>query len=172
MAMTMTGEVQLPAPRETVWQHVVGFSEITEQPEWMFQLGIACPTEAKIYGEGVGARRECIFSTGKFVEPITVWDAPGRLAFDVAEQPMPMLELTPYRHVHPPHLDIAFRTTRGEFELRELPNGGTRLVGRTWYVLDIQPNSYWTVWSDWLVHKIHLRVLRHIKSLAESESKS
>jgi hypothetical protein len=98
-----------------------------------------------------------------------VWDAPSRLAFDVAEQPMPMLELTPYRHVHPPHLDIAFRTTRGEFELQELPGGNTRIIGRTWYVLDIQPNSYWTVWSDWLVHKIHLRVLRHIKQLSEHD---
>jgi hypothetical protein len=80
-----------------------------------------------------------------------------------------MFELTPYRHIHPSHLDTAFRSTRGEFELIELPGGRTRLVGRTWYTLDIRPHAYWTIWTDWIVHRIHHRVLRHIKRLAETE---
>jgi hypothetical protein len=162
--------IEIDAPPETVWQHVVGFSKITERPEWYFRMGISCPSEARITGEGVGAERECIFTTGKFVEPITVWDAPRRLAFDVREQPVPMFELTPYRDVHPPHLDGAFRTVRGQFELVELPGGRTRLTGRTWYTLDIHPLAYWTIWSDWLVHRIHHRVLRHIKRLAERDA--
>jgi hypothetical protein len=85
----------------------------------------------------------------------------------VTEQPEPMFELTPYRHIHPPHLDGAFRSTRGEFRLVELPGGRTRLEGRTWYRLEIYPHAYWTVWTDWIVHRIHLRVLRHIERLAE-----
>ena len=161
--------VDIAAPPETVWQHVIGFSKITEQPEWFFRLGVAYPMHARIRGTGVGATRECIFSTGEFIEPITAWDAPRRLAFDVREQPVPMFELTPYRHIHPPHLDDAFLSTRGEFELVALPNGGTRLVGRTWYTLDIRPHAYWTIWSDWLVHRIHHRVLRHIKRLGEDD---
>jgi hypothetical protein len=166
----VASEVNIAAPPETVWRHVIGFSRITEQPEWFFRLGIACPEQARISGAGVGATRECIFTTGKFIEPITAWDAPRRLAFDVREQPVPMFELTPYRHIHPPHLDDAFRSTRGEFELVALPNGGTRLIGRTWYTLDIRPHAYWTIWSDWLVHRIHRRVLRHIQRLAEAEN--
>ena len=162
--------VEIAAPPETVWRHVIGFSKITERPEWFFRLGIACPMEARIVGEGVGAVRHCIFSTGEFVEPITAWDAPRRLAFDVRDQPVPMFELTPYRHIHPPHLDGAFRSTRGEFELVALPDGGTRLVGRTWYTLDIRPHAYWTIWSDWLVRRIHERVLRHIQRLAEDSA--
>jgi hypothetical protein len=31
---------------------------------------------------------------------------------------------------------------------------------------------YWTIWSDYIVHKIHRRVLEHIKSQAESAIKS
>ena len=159
--------IEVAAPPETVWPHVIGFSEITERPEWFFRMGISCPTNARINGQGVGATRECIFTTGKFIEPITAWDAPRRLAFDVREQPVPMFELTPYRHIHPPHLDGTFLSTRGEFELVELSDGGTRLIGRTWYTLDIRPHAYWTIWSDWLVHRIHQRVLRHVKRLAE-----
>ena len=40
---------------------------------------------------------------------------------------------------------------------------------RTWYKLDIRPHAYWTIWSDWLIHRIHHRVLRHIKRLAEDD---
>jgi hypothetical protein len=131
-------------------------------------MGISCPSEARINGQGVGAVRECVFTTGRFIEPITTWDAPRRLAFDVREQPAPMFELTPYRHIHPPHLDSGIRSLRGEFQLIELAEGRTRLTGRTWYKLDIRPHVYWTIWSDWLIHRIHHRVLRHIKRLAET----
>jgi uncharacterized membrane protein YhaH (DUF805 family) len=162
-----SSSMDIAAPPETVWQNVVGFSKITERPDWIFRMGVACPSEAQIFGQGVGAERHCIFTTGQFVEPITVWDAPRRLAFSVREQPDPMIELTPYRHIHPPHLDLAFRSARGEFELVELPGGGTRLIGHSWYTLDMRPHAYWTIWSDWLVHSIHQRVLRHIKRLCE-----
>jgi len=160
--------VEIDATLEQVWQSVIDFPEITEPPAWYFRLGIASPLRARIEGQGVGAVRHCEFTTGAFVEPITVWEAPHRLAFDVTEQPDPMFELTPYRHIHPPHLDGAFRSTRGEFRLVPLAEGGTRLEGSTWYQLDIYPHAYWTLWTDTLVHRIHGRVLRHIKRLAES----
>ncbi len=160
--------VEIKASPEQVWQCVIEFPELEETPEWFFRWGISCPQAARIVGTGVGAIRYCEFTTGEFVEPITIWDAPRQLAFDVAEQPHPMFEMTPYRHIHPPHLDGAFRSTRGEFRLIPLSDGGTRLEGSTWYQLDIYPHAYWTLWSDELVHRIHGRVLRHIKRLAES----
>jgi hypothetical protein len=163
----VVSQIAIGAPPAAVWQQVIAFPEITERPEWFFRLGISCPQGARITGQGVGATRECIFTTGRFIEPITAWDAPRRLAFDVREQPAPLFELTPYREIHPPHLDGAFRSTRGEFELVALPDGGTRLVGRTWYTLDIRPHAYWTIWTDWLLHRIHHRVLRHIEQQSE-----
>ena len=161
--------VEIDAPPDVVWKHVVEFSEITEPPEWYFRAGIAAPMRARIDGQGVGATRHCEFTTGAFVEPITVWDEPQRLAFDVTEQPEPMFELSPYRHIHPPHLAGSFRSKRGEFRLIALPGGRTRLEGRTWYKLEIYPLAYWTVWTDALLHRIHGRVLRHIQKTAEAE---
>ena len=128
------------------------------------------PVRARIEGRGVGAIRRCEFSTGPFVEPITVWDEPRRLAFDVLSQPEPMRELSPYRDLHPPHLDGFFRSRRGQFLLTRLPGGGTRLEGTTWYEQRLWPASYWQIWSDWLVHTIHRRVLLHIKSEAETKA--
>jgi uncharacterized membrane protein YhaH (DUF805 family)/uncharacterized protein YndB with AHSA1/START domain len=165
----VASSIDIAAPPAVVWRQVIAFPEIDERPEWFFRLGIACPTGAQIEGTGVGATRECLFTTGRFVEPITAWEPPRRLAFDVREQPEPMFELTPYRDIHPPHLEGAFRSTRGEFELVPLEGGRTRLVGRTWYTLDIRPLDYWSLWTDEIIHRIHLRVLRHIGRLAEHE---
>lgn len=166
-AVTTTEEIN--APIDVVWQHVVSFSEIPEPKEWVFLSGIAYPRHARIEGSGVGAVRYCEFSTGPFVEPITVWDRPRRLAFDVSAEPEPMREMSPYHDLHPPHLDGFFRSKRGQFLLVELPGGHTRLEGTTWYEQKIQPQLYWTQWSDWLVHTIHRRVLQHIKAEAEAD---
>lgn len=121
---------------------------------------------AEIDGQGPGAIRRCEFSTGPFIEPITVWDPPRRLSFDVDSQPPPMHEWSPYRRVHAPHLDGYLRSRRGEFRLIPLPGGRTRLEGSTWYTLDLSPGRYWALWSDALIHQIHLRVLRHIDQLS------
>ena len=160
--------IEIDAPPEQVWPHVIGFSELPPPPDWYFRLGIAYPTRATIEGDGVGAIRHCEFSTGAFVEPITVWDEPRRLAFDVERQPPPMHELSPYRHVHPPHLDGYLRCRRGEFRLIPLPGNRTRLEGSTWYEFDMSPRDYWTLWSDASIHRIHTRVLNHIRNLAEA----
>src|SRR5688572_24318455 len=111
--------------------------------------------------------RYCEFSTGPFVEPITIWDAPHRLSFDVVAQPIPMQEWSPYRKVYAAHLDEGFRARAGEFRLIALPGGRTRLEGSTWYQLDLHPRMYWSLYADAVVHAIHGRVLGHVKSLAE-----
>ncbi|TWT38049.1 Polyketide cyclase / dehydrase and lipid transport [Posidoniimonas corsicana] len=165
--LMVESSVVIAAPADDVWRCVVAFPEIDAEPQWFFRWGIAAPLRARIDGEGVGAVRHCEFTTGAFVEPITVWDRPHRLAFDVTDQPEPLFELTPYRDLHPPHLKGSFSSTRGEFELIPLADGGTRLVGRTWYTLDIAPHVYWRVWTDQIVHQIHLRVLDHIKATVE-----
>jgi hypothetical protein len=77
-----------------------------------------------------------------------------------------MFEWSPYRYVHPAHLDGYLRSRRGEFRLIALPGGRTRLEGSTWYTIDLAPSRYWALWSDALIHQIHLRVLRHIAELS------
>jgi hypothetical protein len=41
---------------------------------------LAYPTEAHPDGSGPGSVRYCQFSTGSFVEPITVWDEPHQIS--------------------------------------------------------------------------------------------
>jgi uncharacterized membrane protein YhaH (DUF805 family) len=163
-----TSSIRIAAPIERVWDHVVSFAELDEPTEWLFKAGVAYPKHAVIEGQGVGAIRHCVFSTGKFVEPIIVWDQPHHLKFTVTETPPPMDELSPYRNLRPPHLEGLMKSEMGEFRLETQADGSTVVHGTTWYRHGMWPAFYWRLWADAIIHRIHLRVLRHIKTLAEN----
>lgn len=160
--------IEIDAPPETVWRNVIAFPPLPEPNDWLFGTGVAYPQRAEIVGEGVGAVRHCIFSTGAFVEPIDVWDAPNVLRFRVTEQPPPMREWSFY-DIHPPHLDNYLVSREGEFCLTALPDGKTRLAGTTWYTNRMWPADYWRLWSDFIIHRIHRRVLDHIRERSEGK---
>ncbi len=164
---SVTTSVLVRAPIERVWQTVIAFPKITEPPTGIFRCGIAYPIEANIEGTGVGAIRHCVFSTGNFVEPITRWEEPTLLAFDVSSSPPPMRELSLYEHVEAPHLHGHMVSHRGQFRLFER-EGQVVLEGTTWYTHTLSPQWYWGPISDYMIHQIHERVLNHIKRTSEA----
>lgn len=166
--LAITTAVVIDAPRETVWRNVVSFADLPAPKHWIFRFGFAYPVRATLSGRGVGAVRQCTFSTGSFVEPITAWDEPRLLRFSVTAQPPPMVETGLWGPLAPPHLDGFFSSVEGQFLLTELPGGKTRLDGTTWYVHKIEPSAYWSLWSDFVIHRIHGRVLDHIRALSEA----
>jgi hypothetical protein len=161
--------IEIAAPPERVWKNVVTFSELPPPTEWYFKTGIAYPMRARIVGSGSGAVRYCEFSTGPFVEPIQVWDEPHLLRFSVTQNPAPLNEWSPYSKIMPRHLHGYLISKQGQFLLTPLPNGRTLLEGTTWYQHGLWPEAYWTLWSQAIIHRIHMRVLIHIKNLSESE---
>lgn len=166
---TVITQVEINAPIEKVWTNVIEFPQLEEPTEFLFKAGIAYPIKASIEGEGVGAIRHCTFNTGSFVEPITRWDAPNLLQFDVVEQPAPMKELS-FWDVDAPHLHDYFVSKRGQFKLVSLSKNKTLVEGTTVYYHNIRPVFYWQLWSNHIVHKIHERVLNHIKANSEMDS--
>ena len=160
--------VDINASPSWVWKNVIAFEQLPEPRELLFKAGIAYPIRAEIRGKGPGAVRYCVFSTGPFVEPITVWDEPRLLRFGVASSPNPMQELSPYSGIRPRHLDSYLVSRQGQFLLTPLPDGRTRLEGTTWYQHHMWPAGYWQLWSDYIIHRIHMRVLEHIKRLSEA----
>ncbi len=161
--------VEIDAPVDRVWALLPRMEPMPPPTDWVFRYaGIAYPERATLAGEGVGARRTCEFTTGAALETVDLW-SPGRaLGFTIDAQPDPMRELTLYRTVRQPHLDGSVRNRRGELTLTELPGGRTRLTGRSWYEVQIAPESYWRLWSDLFIHKIHERVLAVVKARAEA----
>lgn len=165
----VTTEVVVNARPEEIWPRVIQFSRLKPPTEWIFRLGVAYPVIAKLDGQGVGAMRRCIFSTGHFLEPITIWDEPHHLKFGVLSNPAPMQEWTPYGDLHTSHTEQDYMVSEGgEFRLVDLGQGQTKLQGTTWYHHGLWPAPYWKVWSDSIIHTIHLRVLNHIKTESEA----
>ena len=168
--LEVKSSVIINAPPERVWPNVISFAELPPPDEFIFTTGVAYPIRAEIKGTGPGAVRYCEFSTGAFVEPIEVWDEPRLLKFAVVGQPAAMHELSPYGEIHPTHLDNYLSSEAGQFLLTRLPDGTTKLEGTTWYRNRFWPERYWQFWSDHIIHQIHLRVLNHIKQIAEQQA--
>lgn len=167
--ISVTTSIEINASLSKVWKNVISFPELEEPNEFLFKAGISYPINAEIKGNGVGAVRYCNFTTGSFVEPIVIWDEPNLLQFTVDNCPAPMTELS-FWDIDAPHLHDFFVSKKGQFKLTKLSNGKTLLEGTTWYTHKIKPEFYWQLWSNYIVHKIHDRVLVHIKKNSEAKT--
>jgi uncharacterized membrane protein YhaH (DUF805 family) len=159
--------IVVEAPPELVWRAIVQMAPIAAPPALPFRLGVAYPLGGEITGEGVGAVRRGEFSTGTAIEQVTEWIAQRKLTFVVLNDVPSMRELSPYQHVHAPHVVGYFRTTSTSFELLPQPGGQTQIVERTSHELKLDPVFYWLPLARWMVHENNARVLAHIRGQAE-----
>jgi len=163
---TIETTIRIHAPAEKVWRNLIAFDDLSRSGEWLFRLGVSQPIRAAIDGNGVGALRTCLFSTGTFVERVEGWEENRYFAFSVVSSAPPMQEFSPY-DIHPPHLDGYFLPESAEFHLISNSDGTTTLAGKSRYRNAMWPGPYWRLWSDMIIHRIHLRVFDHIKRLSE-----
>ncbi len=166
----VTSSIEVNSPIEKVWKLIPEFTEIKSDPVLMFKAGVAFPLSCRMEGMGVGARRYCVLSTGTMTETITAWNPPHHLAFDVLTTPPSMREISFYKNLNPPHLDGFYVSKKGEFHLTPLADGRTRIEGTSYYENRLWPSGYWLTISDYVVRHVQLRVLNHLKILAESSS--
>jgi hypothetical protein len=156
----VTDEILIRASPEQVWPHVLAFPEISDRPGyWIFRLGLPYPTETTNGGNFVGADRQCRFSDGIVIQERVAELVPReKLTFDIIEQP-----------THPEaygHITLH----RGQFILRDNGNGTTTLIGSSWYTLHVRPHWYFDLWTRDMTRAVHLRVMEHIRRLAEDSS--
>jgi hypothetical protein len=158
-ASVVTDNIRIVAPPAKVWPHVLAFESIPEPPSyWLFRMGLPYPMETSNEGSFAGAKRSCTFSGGAtFKETVAEIEPARRLTFDIVEMPADP-ELIGHLDAH-----------RGQFELQDNDDGTTTLIGRTWYSLQVRPAWYFDWWTRDIFRAVHLRVMRHIKHLAETE---
>ena len=106
------------------------------------------------------------------MERITDWQEGKLLGFEVLIQPPAMTEMSPYTHVHAPHLNGYFETGETRFELSPLSVGRTRLTIMAAHRLRIDPVIYWEPIASWAAQNNTRRVLRDVKSKAEARKVS
>jgi hypothetical protein len=154
----VTDEIRINAPPSKVWPNVLAFREITAPPRyWIFQLGLPAPMKTTNGGNFVGADRQCIFSDGIVIkERVAEFEPEMKLTFDVTEQPK---HPEAYGHI---------TLHRGQFVLRDNHDGTTTLTGSSWYTLHVRPRWYFELWTRDMTRAVHLRVMEHIRRLAET----
>lgn len=165
----VTTSIVVNARPALVWKHVVSFPDLAAPVETAFRAGIAFPLRTEIDGSGVDADRRCVLSTGTMTEKVTVWEPNKMLRFAVTSTPPPMKEMTFWQKLDAPHLHGFYQSSQGEFALTALPGGRTRVDGTSWYRHGLEPAQYWRLWTDYIVHKVHRRVLDNVKRLAEDD---
>lgn len=159
--------IEVDADQARVWTALVQMDDIREEAALPFRLGVSYPLGAELRGEGVGAIRYGRFSTGIAVERVTGWQ-PGRvLALELVSEPPSMRELSPYEHVHAPHVHGYFTTRSFAFRLEPLTGGRTQLVLESDHSLRLEPRAYWMELARLAIAQNYGRVLRHIKHKAE-----
>jgi hypothetical protein len=152
-----TDQVLIRAESAEVWKHVVAFPPIAAPPNhWLNLVGLPSPVATTCEGAYVGADRRCIFSDDLvFKETVSELIPERLLTFDIVEQP-PEPELLGHLTLH-----------RGQFELKDNGDGTTTLIGRSWYTLHMRPRWYFDWWTRDITSHVHLRVMKHIKTLSE-----
>ena len=159
--------IDIAAPPAAVWRVITNDRTIALSPGLPGLAGLAYPLRGRLLGEGVGARRLGIFSTGTAEERVTAWQ-PGRLLeFTVLSQPPAMEEMSPYREVHAPHLYGYVVSGDTRYVLTPRDGGGTRLALEATTVLHIDPIAYWEPIARWAFRTNVRRVLADTKQQAE-----
>jgi hypothetical protein len=165
--MTAREELVIAASPNSVWQSLTESRPVDQPPGLVGLSGLAYPIASHLSGEGVGALRTGMFSTGPVRERITHWQ-PGRaLAFRGESHAPAMEEMSPYRIVHAPHVSGYFDTLDTRFTLKPLANGWTRLTVSSRHILRIEPVPYWKPIAEWAIGQNMQRVLRDIGQHAE-----
>jgi hypothetical protein len=159
--------IEIDAPPPVVWRSIVRMDLRDDPVAWPYRLGLAYPLAGEIIGEGVGAVRRGEFSTGLALERVTEWIPERKLAFVVEKDVPAMRELSPYAHVHAPHVIGYFLTTLTSFELVLLSGNRTRLIERTSHEMKLEPILYWMPMARWAVDHNNERVLHHVRREAE-----
>ena len=170
---TTSSEVVINAPAARVWAELHDIRDLPPTENLLFQFGVAHPISTVTDGQGVGAARLCKLSTGDMPEIVTVWKPGQELRFKVLSTPPSMRELGFFgQTIDTTHIHSAYASLEGGFKLTTLPDGRTRLVGESHYLLNIAPASYWNLWTEEIVHMVQRRVLEHVKTRAEAGPKS
>jgi len=170
---TTSSEIVINAPAERVWAELHDIRDLPATDNFLFQFGVAHPMGTVTDGQGVGAARLCKLSTGDMPEIITVWKPDQELRFKVLATPPSMRETGFFgRTIDTTHLHSAYASLDGGFKLTTLPDGRTRLIGESHYLLNIAPAAYWNLWTEVIVHMVQRRVLEHVKTRAEAGPRS
>lgn len=161
--------IEVAAAPERVWQEIRSVPRIAESEHstsWMHLMGFPRPVEAVLEGEGVGAVRMARFERELvFVERVTQWDEPKRLAFTIRADTanIPPTTLDEHVTIGGPYFDVL----DGVYEIEARQDGTVRLHLSSRQRLSTRFNGYAALWTGTVMSELQGYILRIVKRRAE-----
>lgn len=162
--------IDIQAPAGTIWSNVTRVGEIGEAEDtgWLTSsLGFPRPIKAELDFEGVGARREAIFSRGLvFHETVKSYEHQKKMVFSIKAYPHEIPSATMDEHIV-----IGgdyFNVLDGTYELEKLPDGTHRLHLYSHFEMNTTFNFYAGWWGRWIMKDVQNNILRIVKQRAEN----
>ncbi len=163
--VTVTTEIVIAAPVQTVWDHTVEIRQIEQHERiWTIShniLGSPRPVDASVSGD----IRYLTWTKGvTFQEHITATNGKDLLKWRfVFPDKAALRAIDP--HVYPDSEILHLES--GSYELIELEGGKTQLTLNTNYTLKTPMNGYLALWGELFLNDFHSSVLSVIKSRSE-----
>jgi len=162
--------IDIDAPAERVWSEVVRVRQIPAEQDsgWLTRfLGFPRPLSAELDFEGVGAKREAIFTNGLvFHETVKEYKHQQRMVFSIKAYPHEIPAATMDEHVviGGKYFDVL----EGTYELQAIGENRYRLFLSSRFQLNTTFNFYAGWWAKWIMKDIQNNILRVEKARAEN----
>jgi hypothetical protein len=164
--------IEVAAAPEQVWQEIRSVPKIREQEHstsWIHWIGFPRPEEAVLEGEGVGSVRMARFERGLlFVERVTEWQEPKRLAFSIRADTasIPPTTLDEHVTIGGPYFDVL----SGVYEIEPMAEGKVRLHLSSSQRLSTHFNWYAALWTEAVMSELQSYILGIVKQRAETRA--
>lgn len=167
---SVQNSVIVRATPERVWREIRSVPRIEEwehRDSWIHRMGFPRPLEAVLEGSGVGSVRMARFEHGLlFVERVTAWEEPLRLAFTIRADTanIPPGTLDEHVTVGGPYFDVL----SGVYEVRPLADGTVRLHLESSQRLNTRFNWYASLWTERVMSELQSYILDVVRRRAEN----
>ncbi len=166
---TVATAIEIDAPPAILWDQIksvpaIRVSELRDS--WTHRIGFPRPVQATLSHEGIGGVRRATFEGGVlFIETVTRWDPPHRLAFTIhaGTASIPPGTLDEHVTIGGPYFDVL----EGEYIIEPSAGNRTTLRLSSRHRLSTRFNSYAALWSDAILRDIQEEILLVIKHRCE-----
>jgi hypothetical protein len=166
---TVVSSVVIEAPAEKAWQTLTHRVDFKEQPDLLFRWGVNYPKNMQLITRHDSTFLHCDLRNGVTDLWVSDMSANRKLKFHIVENVIPVKELTIYDSLDTPHTHPEyFRLSFGQFLIQPLDTGHCRLIASSNFAFRLSPSIYWKWWSDYLVGRMHSRVINIVKEESES----
>lgn len=158
-SLSVVTHMDIPADINRLWEALHFYEEIERRPPVLLKLLLPLPLRTEGRKSNAGDTIRCVYKSGQLVKRITQLTVPTEYRFEVIEQQL--------------KVGHGIRLLGGNYRLRELARGITRVSLETSYTSSMRPRWLFGPIERLVCHSFHRFILRTLfKSVAHRRTNS